>query len=169
MPDEIPPAQQTFDEHVMHSDLTVRQSSILQWITLYYNAKQIMPTLREIGEAFGMVGQGSVKDHLKRIAKKGYLVLGTWHRKRSMQIVEAKLPGAVVRPTGSKVTVSHVRRKMTPDEADTFALALVNAAKMARQYRRRPVFAVPPIDKDGTSPSLEPIDWEAFQQERKAD
>jgi len=53
--------------------LTERQQQILDFITDSINARGFPPTLREIGEHFGIRSTNGVNDHLKALEKKGYL------------------------------------------------------------------------------------------------
>jgi len=53
--------------------LTDRQQQILDFITDSINARGFPPTLREIGEHFGIRSTNGVNDHLKALEKKGYL------------------------------------------------------------------------------------------------
>ncbi|HVV86113.1 MAG TPA: transcriptional repressor LexA [Kofleriaceae bacterium] len=53
--------------------LTDRQQQILDFIAESINARGFPPTLREIGEHFGIRSTNGVNDHLKALEKKGYL------------------------------------------------------------------------------------------------
>ena len=53
--------------------LTDRQQQILDFIGESINARGFPPTLREIGEHFGIKSTNGVNDHLKALEKKGYL------------------------------------------------------------------------------------------------
>jgi repressor LexA len=53
--------------------LTERQQQILDYIADSINARGFPPTLREIGEHFGIRSTNGVNDHLKALEKKGYL------------------------------------------------------------------------------------------------
>ncbi|HVK75808.1 MAG TPA: transcriptional repressor LexA [Kofleriaceae bacterium] len=53
--------------------LTERQQQILDFIADSINARGFPPTLREIGEHFGIRSTNGVNDHLKALEKKGYL------------------------------------------------------------------------------------------------
>src|SRR5688572_25116456 len=53
--------------------LTDRQQQILDFITGSINERGFPPTLREIGEHFGIKSTNGVNDHLKALEKKGYL------------------------------------------------------------------------------------------------
>lgn len=53
--------------------LTDRQQQILDFIAESINARGFPPTLREIGEHFGIRSTNGVNDHLKALEKKGHL------------------------------------------------------------------------------------------------
>ncbi|RMH44840.1 MAG: transcriptional repressor LexA [Deltaproteobacteria bacterium] len=53
--------------------LTKRQQQILDFITASIAERGYPPTLREIGEHFGIRSTNGVNDHLKALEKKGYL------------------------------------------------------------------------------------------------
>jgi repressor LexA len=53
--------------------LTDRQQQILDFIAESIHARGFPPTLREIGEHFGIRSTNGVNDHLKALEKKGYL------------------------------------------------------------------------------------------------
>jgi repressor LexA len=53
--------------------LTKRQRQILDFITESITDRGYPPTLREIGENFGIKSTNGVNDHLKALEKKGYL------------------------------------------------------------------------------------------------
>lgn len=57
---------------------TRRQLDIHAWMLAFQLAHSMPPTMREIGEAFGITSTNAVNDHLRAMAKKG-LVL---HRPR---------------------------------------------------------------------------------------
>ncbi len=57
----------------MPADLTKRQSQILDYITCSIDERGFPPTLREIGEFFGIRSTNGVNDHLKALEKKGFL------------------------------------------------------------------------------------------------
>jgi repressor LexA len=53
--------------------LTDRQARILAWIRTYSDRHGYMPTVREIGAAFGIGSTNGVARHLAALEKKGYL------------------------------------------------------------------------------------------------
>jgi repressor LexA len=57
----------------MPEQLTERQRDILDFISSSIQERGFPPTLREIGEHFGIKSTNGVNDHLKALEKKGYL------------------------------------------------------------------------------------------------
>ena len=57
----------------MPAELTNRQSQILDYISASIDERGFPPTLREIGEFFGIKSTNGVNDHLKALEKKGFL------------------------------------------------------------------------------------------------
>lgn len=57
----------------MPDALTERQQEILDFITASITERGYPPTLREIGEHFGIKSTNGVNDHLKALEKKGHL------------------------------------------------------------------------------------------------
>lgn len=53
-------------------DLTDKQQAVLTFITTIIKERGFPPTIREIGDEFGITAKGAY-DHLKAIEKKGYL------------------------------------------------------------------------------------------------
>jgi repressor LexA len=53
--------------------LTERQSKVLKFIERSMASSGYPPTLREIGNAFGIKSTNGVNDHLRALMKKGYL------------------------------------------------------------------------------------------------
>lgn len=57
----------------MPEHLTKRQTQIWNFINVFCEERGYPPTLREIGEHFGIKSTNGVNDHLKALEKKGYL------------------------------------------------------------------------------------------------
>lgn len=55
---------------------TPRQLEVLRWVAAHIRAAGYAPTLREIGDALGMVSTNGVKDCLRALEKKGLLTCG---------------------------------------------------------------------------------------------
>lgn len=51
--------------------LTARQLEVLRWIADSTESHGYAPTIREIGDALGIVSTNGVVDHLKALARKG--------------------------------------------------------------------------------------------------
>ncbi len=56
-------------------ELTGRQKEIFDYIVSYSRSEGNIPTVREIGEAFGFASTNAVTTHLKALVKKGYINL----------------------------------------------------------------------------------------------
>jgi repressor LexA len=79
----------------MRDDLTERQREVLDFITSSIERRGFPPTLREIGEHFGIRSTNGVNDHLKALEKKGFLARDD-KKSRAMRAVR---PGAAVAGT----------------------------------------------------------------------
>jgi len=53
--------------------LTKRQSEVLGFLVSYVRTNQRPPSIREIGEKFGIMSPNGVVWHLKALEKKGYI------------------------------------------------------------------------------------------------
>src|ERR1700731_2574006 len=60
----------------MTEPLTDRQEKILSFIKKSIQDQGYPPTIREIGEHFGIRSTNGVNDHLKALERKGYLLRG---------------------------------------------------------------------------------------------
>ncbi len=58
----------------MAKPLTQKQQAILDFIRAERARRGFPPTLREIGEHFGLRSTGSVRDHLRALERKGHIV-----------------------------------------------------------------------------------------------
>jgi len=54
-------------------DLTKKQAQILNYLVEYINTHDYSPSLREIGENFGLTSPATIHAHLRHLQKKGYL------------------------------------------------------------------------------------------------
>ena len=59
----------------MKNKLTARQQLVLDYITAYIKEEGMPPTVREIADGLGFKSPNSVQEHLRLIAKKGYIEL----------------------------------------------------------------------------------------------
>jgi len=55
------------------SDITPRQREIFDYIVWYLKENQIPPTVRDIGDNFGITSPNGVLCHLRPLALKGYI------------------------------------------------------------------------------------------------
>lgn len=70
-------------------DLTEKQHAILTFIEDHIRTQHYPPTIREIGENFGITAKGAY-DHLKAIEKKGY-IRSEKNRSRAIELVKTSL------------------------------------------------------------------------------
>ena len=84
----------------MTEPLTERQQKILTYIKRSIQEQGYPPTIREIGEAFGIRSTNGVNDHLKALERKGYLLRGEL-KSRALSVIDggANSPG-FSKPTG---------------------------------------------------------------------
>jgi repressor LexA len=71
----------------MSEPLTDRQEKILAFIKKSIQEQGYPPTIREIGEHFGIRSTNGVNDHLKALERKGYLLRGEL-KSRALSIIE---------------------------------------------------------------------------------
>ncbi|MBL4633511.1 MAG: transcriptional repressor LexA [Kofleriaceae bacterium] len=74
----------------MPAALTHRQSQILDYITASIEERGFPPTLREIGQHFGIKSTNGVNDHLKALEKKGFLRREDLKSRAMRPVVQAK-------------------------------------------------------------------------------
>lgn len=68
------------------TDLTPRQQNILDFVHEFQQAHGYPPSIREIGEFFGIRSTNGVSDHLRALERKGFLSRNG-HLSRSLQVV----------------------------------------------------------------------------------
>jgi len=84
----------------MTEPLTERQQKILTFIKKSIQDNGYPPTIREIGEAFGIRSTNGVNDHLKALERKGYLLRGEL-KSRALSVIDGgNSPGFSPKPTG---------------------------------------------------------------------
>ncbi|HEY2028697.1 MAG TPA: transcriptional repressor LexA [Myxococcales bacterium] len=88
----------------MTEPLTERQEKILAFIKKSIVDQGYPPTIREIGEFFGIRSTNGVNDHLKALERKGYLQRGEL-KSRALSVIEGG--------RSSKVTSFPKRRELT--------------------------------------------------------
>ena len=71
----------------MTEPLTDRQEKILAFIKKSIHDQGYPPTIREIGEYFGIRSTNGVNDHLKALERKGYLLRGEL-KSRALSVIE---------------------------------------------------------------------------------
>jgi repressor LexA len=81
----------------MSEPLTERQEKILAFIKRSIIDQGYPPTIREIGEHFGIRSTNGVNDHLKALERKGYLVRGEL-KSRALSVIEGGRGSSSVRP-----------------------------------------------------------------------
>ena len=79
--------------------MTERQQKILAFIKWSIQEQGYPPTIREIGEAFGIRSTNGVNDHLKALERKGYLLRGEL-KSRALSVIEGGMPGPQPRSGG---------------------------------------------------------------------
>jgi repressor LexA len=77
----------------MTEPLTERQEKILAFIKKSIQDQGYPPTIREIGEHFGIRSTNGVNDHLKALERKGYLLRGEL-KSRALSVIEGGRSGA---------------------------------------------------------------------------
>jgi repressor LexA len=77
----------------MTEPLTERQEKILSFIKKSVVDQGYPPTIREIGEHFGIRSTNGVNDHLKALERKGYLLRGEL-KSRALSVIDGGKAGA---------------------------------------------------------------------------
>jgi repressor LexA len=77
----------------MTEPLTERQEKILAFIKRAILEQGYPPTIREIGEHFGIRSTNGVNDHLKALERKGYLMRGEL-KSRALSVIEGGRSGS---------------------------------------------------------------------------
>jgi repressor LexA len=94
----------------MTEPLTERQQKILTFIKKSIQDNGYPPTIREIGEAFGIRSTNGVNDHLKALERKGYLLRGEL-KSRALSVIDGGAsPGFSQKPTGRFPALTGARR-----------------------------------------------------------
>jgi repressor LexA len=71
------------------TELTSRQERILHFVEAFRSEHGYPPSIREIGEYFGIRSTNGVSDHLRALERKGFLQR-TEHQPRSLQLVQGQ-------------------------------------------------------------------------------
>src|SRR4051812_649564 len=102
----------------MSEPLTERQEKILSFIKKSIVDQGYPPTIREIGEYFGIRSTNGVNDHLKALERKGYLMRGEL-KSRALSIIDGGKSSAGRFPKTS-------RRELSPaGSGDTVEIPVV--------------------------------------------
>lgn len=80
--------------------LTRRQKDILDFLTAYRDREGLFPTLREIGEHFGISSFGTIHKHLHQLEQKGF-IRRERHFSRAIEL--SKDHSATTAPTGDEL------------------------------------------------------------------
>ena len=92
----------------MTEPLTERQEKILSFIKKSIQDQGYPPTIREIGEHFGIRSTNGVNDHLKALERKGYLMRGEL-KSRALSVIDGGKSG------GSSPRFARIgRRELSP-------------------------------------------------------
>lgn len=75
------------------ASLTRRQKDILDFLTAYRESEGLFPTLREIGEHFGISSFGTIHKHLHQLEQKGF-IRRERHSSRAIEIEDEAAPAA---------------------------------------------------------------------------
>src|ERR1700694_1225450 len=132
----------------MNEPLTERQQKILTFIKHSIQEQGYPPTIREIGEAFGIRSTNGVNDHLKALERKGYLLRGEL-KSRALSVIEGGMPGPQPRPSGRFPALTGARKpslSALPDGGDVVEVPVVGRvaagapgpAPGGHNHRRRP-------------------------------
>ena len=121
----------------MPERLTQRQRDILDFISTSIDRRGYPPTLREIGEHFGIQSTNGVNDHLKALEKKGFLA-------------REGLKSRAMRPTGPSATGSGTRNVLAPAGPSSLGIRLgedmVSVPIIGRVAAGQPLLAVENIE-----------------------
>src|SRR5438132_8049231 len=103
----------------MTEPLTERQEKILNFIKRSIQEQGYPPTIREIGEHFGIRSTNGVNDHLKALERKGYLQRGEL-KSRALSVIE-----------GGKTAARFARRRELEEIDDGTGVEIPIVGKVA--------------------------------------
>lgn len=72
------------------ASLTTRQKDVLKFIYQKVKKSNLPPTLREIAKHFGFSSTGTVRDHLKALANKGFIKISA-NKSRAIELLKESL------------------------------------------------------------------------------
>ena len=89
----------------MGKNLTKRQRQILDFVTDFIKDHSFAPSMREIGEHFGLTSPATVHTHIQNLKKKGFLK-HSFNEARSIELIpiQAKWAQAVELPLAGLIT-----------------------------------------------------------------
>ncbi len=117
----------------MPERLTQRQRDILDFISTSIDRRGYPPTLREIGEHFGIQSTNGVNDHLKALEKKGFLE-------------REGLKSRAMRPTGPSANGSGANKVVAPPFGLRLGDDMVEVPVIGRVAAGQPLLAVENIE-----------------------
>ncbi|MSP91183.1 MAG: transcriptional repressor LexA [Myxococcales bacterium] len=130
------------------TELTSKQQNVLDFVHTYQCENGFPPSIREIGEHFGIRSTNGVVDHLRALERKGFLQ-HTENRSRSLQVVRggrdeepvADVPDFVAPAMGDVSPIApHALRRRAPGIAPTHTRAgRVLGNRSVRDLPTRPV------------------------------
>lgn len=116
----------------MARNMTKRQAGIYLYIFDYINENNYPPTVREIADAFGIKSTNGVVEHLKALARKGYIEKGSF-KSRALKPVLPREEALSVLHSGEKVPSKPIARhselpastKLTKPQPQTMGIPVV--------------------------------------------
>ena len=123
----------------MNANLTDRQRAIVDFIRSFRADRGFPPTVREIGEKFGIRSPNGVMHHLHALRKRGAI---DWDEAspRSIRLLKGNGAGVVVEPgdLNLSVRVGTSEEWLTAEEAEDLAGRLLEGAAVVRSRRGAP-------------------------------
>jgi repressor LexA len=126
--------------------LTRRQREIYDFIREFVADKGYSPSLKEIGEGFGISSVATVHKHVQHLVEKGML-RKAWNRSRSVEPIEAEPAGSVALPLAGVVAAGapieaiedvetiEVPLHLVPHRGKSFALRVRGDSMIGEQIR----------------------------------
>ena len=130
----------------MRVALTRRQREIYDFIREFVADKGYSPSLKEIGEGFGISSVATVHKHVQHLVEKG-LLRKAWNRSRSVEPIEAATSGSVALPLAGVVAAGapieaiedvetiEVPLDLVPHRGRSFALRVRGDSMIGEQIR----------------------------------
>jgi repressor LexA len=97
------------------SSLTDKQRKVYEFIREKIESRGYGPTVREIGDAFGIQSPNGVMCHLNALVKKG-LIIRQGKSARAIQLVDHRRPGTVELPLMGTVAAGTPREAVAQDD-----------------------------------------------------